>query len=50
MMKINDRELASELKGMRITSWESRYTGKGRKKLYIRLEPNMKAVKVRLSK
>ena len=46
MIQIADKELEQETKGMRICGWESRNLGKGRKKLYIRMEPDVRAVKV----
>lgn len=50
MIKIDDTELAAELAGMHIASWEMRYAGKGKKKLYIRFEPDVKPLKVTLKK
>lgn len=46
MIQIDDKELEQELKGMHLCSWESRNYGKGRRKLYIRLEPDVKTYKV----
>ena len=46
MIQIDDKELEQETKGMRICGWESRNLGKGRKKLYIRMEPDVRPVKV----
>ena len=48
MIQIDDKELEQETKGMRIYGWESRNLGKGRKKLYIRMEPDTRAVKVKI--
>lgn len=50
MIKIDDKELAAELAGMHIASWETRYAGKGKKKLYIRFEPDVAQLKVTIRK
>ena len=46
MIQIDDKELERETKGMRIYGWESRNLGKGRRKLYIRMEPIVRPIKV----
>ena len=48
MIQIDDKELEQETKGMRICGWESRNFGKGRKKLYIRMEPDTRSIKVKI--
>lgn len=48
MIQIDDKELQQEAKGMRICGWESRNLGKGRRKLYIRMEPDVRTIKVRI--
>ena len=48
MIQIDDKELERETKGMRIYGWESRNLGKGRKKLYIRMEPDTRSIKVKI--
>ena len=50
MIQIDDKELEQEIKGMRICGWESRNYGKGRRKLYIRMEPDVRPVKVKIQK
>ena len=50
MIQIDDKELEQEIKGMRIYGWESRNCGKGRRKLYIRMEPDVRPIKVKIQK
>ena len=49
MLKIDDKELTTHLKDMQLTSWEVRDSGKGHKRLYLRLKPIVKPVKLAIS-
>ena len=46
MLKIDDKELTTHLKDMQLASWEVRDSGKGHKRLYLRLKPIVKPVKL----
>ena len=49
MLKINGKELTTHIKDMQLTSWEVRDSGKGHKRLYLRLKPIDKPVKLAIS-